>query len=139
MRLHRDENDTEPEKDRIGTPHRLHLNKARFSTVLSLRCRFPAPPGALEAGGLVLLLRWLCRSTRKHSHRVIVLVDAKAVIGAAAKGRTSAPSFKMQVRKLAALTVAGDFLIRYIYIPSEDNPADAPSRGLTRRLDKARL
>jgi hypothetical protein len=120
------------EKDRIGTPHRLHLGKSAFKTVLSLQCRFPAAPGALEAGALVLLLRWLCRSERKHAHRVVVLVDAKAVLGAAAKGRTSAPSFKMQLRKLAALTLAGDFLVRYIYIPSEDNPADEPSRNIAR-------
>ena len=88
---------------------------------------------------MVLLLRWLCRSERKHAHRVVVLVDAKAVLGAAAKGRSSALSFKVQLRKLAALTLAGDFLIRYIYIPSEDNPADAPSRGVVGKFSKARL
>ena len=32
----------------------------------------------------------------------------------------------------SALTLAGNFLIRYLYIPTEDNPADAPSRGVTR-------
>ena len=67
----------------------------------------------------------------------MVLVDAKAVLAAAAKGRASAPTFTHQVRKLAALAVAGDLLLKYIYIPSEDNPADAPSRGVVGR--KARL
>ena len=85
----------------------------------------------------MLLLRWLCRSSRKHAHRVVVLVDAKAVPAAAAKGRLSAPTIKYQVRKLAALAVAGDFLVKYIYIPTEDNPADVPSRVVVGR--KARL
>ena len=136
--------DDEPERDRIGAPHRLHLPKGAFSTILSQRCHYAASPGELEAAGLVLLLRWLCRSARKHGHRVVILVDAKAVLGAAAKGRSSAPSFKRHARRLAALTLAGGFLARYVYVPSEDNPADAPSRGVVRskpRVDiqRARL
>ena len=63
------------------------------------------------------------------SHRVVLSVDAKAVLGAAAKGRTSAPTFSLQIRRMAAITIAGNFFIKYVYIPSEDNPADAPSRG----------
>ena len=117
-------------KDRIGTPHQLHLKKTAFTTVLSTPCRFVGGPGALEAGALVLLLRWIGRSWQKQGHRVVVLVDAKAVLGAAAKGRTSAPSFKVQIRKLSALTLASDLLVLYIYIPSEDYTADEPSRGV---------
>lgn len=129
VRLDTSQDDAGERRDRIGNPHQLHLKKASFKTELSLRSRFPAPPGALECSALVLMLRWLCRSVSTHAHRVVVLVDAKAVLGAAAKGRSSAPSIKRQLRKLAALTICGDYLIRYIYIPTEDNPADAPSRG----------
>ena len=34
---------------------------------------------------------------------------------------------------MAALTIGGNFLIKYVYVPSEDKPADAPSRGIVRR------
>ena len=128
----------EPERDRIGTPHRLGIRKDAFATVISAPHRFKAHPGSLEASALVLLLRWLCRSQRKHSHRVVVLGDAKAVLGAAAKGRTSAASFKRPIRQLSALTLAGDFLMRYVYVPSEDNPADRPSRGPCRMQPRVR-
>jgi hypothetical protein len=102
----------------------LHLNKSCFSTVISQKCDRLAGPGALEATAVVLALRWLMRSARKHSHRVVMLVDAKAMIGAAAKGWTSAPSFRLQVRRIAALTV--------------QNHADAPSRGCSRRCKMSR-
>ena len=108
VRLDRVPGDDET-KPRIGSPHHSHLNKSAFSMVLSQRFMRIAAPGALEATGLCLTLRWLIRTACKHSHRVVVLVEAKAVLGAAAEGRTSAASFRMQVRRIAALSVAGNF------------------------------
>ena len=80
----------------------------------------------------MLMVRWLLRSVANQSKRITVLVDAKAVLGAAAKGRSSARALQSGIRKLAALQLGGDVLLRLVYVPSEDNPADAPSRG--RRL-----
>ncbi|CAE8741020.1 unnamed protein product, partial [Polarella glacialis] len=133
VRLDRDEFDTEAEKPRLGVPHRRGLKKSSFHTVVSARKQYNAHSGALEATGVLHLIRWLLRSPRKHNHRVVALVDAKAVLGAVAKGRSSANTLKREVRRVAALTLAGNFLMRYVYVPSEDNPADAPSRGLKRR------
>jgi hypothetical protein len=132
VRLNPDAGSDGERRDRIGNPHHLNLPKCSFKTVLSQRCKHKATPGALEAGALVLLLRWLTRSHWKHASRVPVLVDAKAVLAAASKGRSSARTIQRQMRKLAALTLAGDFLIRYLYVPTEDNPADEPSRGTVR-------
>ena len=132
VRLDRGDSDDEPEKRRVGTPDRLRLRKTAFSTVVCAKARYQAHSGALEATGVSLMLQWLLRSPSKHATRVPALVDAQAVLGAAAKGRSSAPSLKLEIRRIAALTLAGDFLMRYIYVPSEDNPADAPSRGVIR-------
>jgi hypothetical protein len=110
VRLHRSDQAEEPQRDRIGTPHHLGIRKDAFATVISSPHRFKAHPGSLEASALVLLFRWLCRSQDKQGHRVTALVDAKVVIGAAAKGRTSAAFLKRPLRQLAALTLAGDFL-----------------------------
>ena len=71
------------------------------------------------------MLRWVARSRKKHHKKVVILVDAKAVLGAAAKGRTSAV-----MRAIGAYALSNDLLLRLIYISSEDNPADIPSRGL---------
>ena len=133
IRLDRGYQDDEAERPRIGTPHSLHLRKQNFRVVISAKKKYSDHSGALEATAIVMLLRWLLRSSRKHHARVVALVDAKAVLGAAAKGRTSARTLKAALRKVAALTLAGDFLMRYVYVPTEDNPADAPSRGLQRR------
>ena len=53
-----------------------------------------------------------------------------AVKGALQKGRSSAPSIRREVSRIAALTLAGGLNITYLYVPSEYNPADDPSRGV---------
>ena len=137
VRLARDGGPTdEPEKTRLGTPHCLSLSKRAFRDVLSVKKRRDAHPGSLEASGLLLLLRWIARTRKHHSCRVPVLVDAQAVLGAAAKGRTSAASIKHDMRRISAVTLASDLLLAYVYIPSEENPADAPSRGVKRKIGK---
>ena len=52
--------------------------------------------------------------------------------GAVAKGRSSSPTLKHEIKQIAALAIAGDLWVRAVYIPSEDNPSDVPSRGIVR-------
>ena len=59
-------------------------------------------------------------------------MDAQAVLGAITKGRSSAERIRRDVSNVAALCLAGDILLRSVYVPSEDNPADEPSRGCLR-------
>ena len=125
--------DEEAEKPRKGRTCRLPIAKAAFATVISSRARHGAHAGALEAGGVQLALRWLLRSPAKHGRRTVFLVDAKAVAGAIVKGRSSAPTLRRELMRIAALQLAGDILLKVVYVPSEDNPADAPSRGVVRR------
>ena len=112
---------------------RLPIAKAAFSTVVSARAVHSAHAGALEAGGIRLALRWTLWSVARHGRRTVLLVDALAVRGAVAKGRSSAPSLRREVMWISALVLAGDLLLKLVYVPSEDNPADAPSRGIVRR------
>ena len=62
-----------------------------------------------------------------------MLVDAQAVLGSVCKGRSSSMSLKRGIMIVAALQLAGDVHLKLVYVPSEDNPADAPSRGVVRR------
>ena len=89
--------------------------------------------------GVKLLLRWLLRTARHFHHRVAILVDAKAALCAVAKGRSGAAGFRPTLCSIGALLLASDTLLRPIYIPSEDNPADAPSRGKRRRPGARRV
>ena len=45
----------------------------------------------------------------------------------------SAPTLRREIRRIGAYVLAGDLLLKPVYIPSEDNPGDAPSRGIVRR------
>ena len=125
--------DEEAEKPRVGRACQLPIAKAAFTTVVSAKASHLAHAGTLEAGAIQLALRWLLRSTKRHSRRTVLLVDAQAVRGAVAKGRSSAPCLRREVTRIAALQLAGDILLKLVYVPSEDNPADAPSRGVVRR------
>ena len=119
----------EDERPRVGTRQELGLSKHHFRPVIAQRAKFKAHSGALEATGVSLAVKWVLRDRRRHGKRVALLVDAQAVLGAAARGRSSAKTFGREIKRLAALVLGGDLLVRYVYIPSEDNPGDAPSRN----------
>ena len=124
-----DPRDDEPERPRLGDRVRVPLRKSAFLPVISSKARHRAHAGTLEAEGVALALRWILRSTQRHCRRTLLLIDAQAVLGAVARGRTSAPSLRRAVTRVAALAIGGDLLVHGVYVPSEDNPADAPSRG----------
>ena len=131
--------DDEPERPRLGRPHRLGLAKENFRDVLSLKAARTEHAGVMELEGVLLSLRWLLRSATRHGKRVVMLIDAKAALCAVAKGRTNAPAFHKTLCSINALLLATNKLLRQVYVPSEDNPADAPSRGCRRRPGTRRV
>ena len=131
--------DEEPERPRRGSPCKVPLGRGCFRTVIASKARHAAHSGSLETTAVVLGLRWLLRSSRRHGKRTLLLIDAQAVLGATAKGRSSAPSIRRGVMRVAALLLAGDLQPYFGYIPSEENPADTPSRGVVRRWRRQKL
>jgi hypothetical protein len=129
FRLLRGDGD-EPPRPRIGPVTTVPLFQKDFKTLLSLKARRLQHSGSLEASAVILGLRRLLRSPAQHRHRLIYLVDAKAVQGSLRKGRTSAGTLQRQVRQAAALQIATGVKVVFLYVPSEDNPADKPSRGV---------
>ena len=123
-----DDND-QVKRPKLGTPVKIGVHIGRFRTKLSLKAKYKAHSGALEAAGISVMLRWLLRSPSKHGTRVTALIDAQAVLGAVTKGRSSAPTLRHEVKRIGALSLAGGWCLRYVYVPSAFNPADAPSRG----------
>ena len=101
--------------------------------MLSIRAARREHSGILEFKGVLLGLRWLLRSSSRFGCRLLFLIDAKAALCAVAKGRTGSPVFNSTLCSIMALLLATGCLIRPLYIPSEDNPADHPSRGKRRR------
>ena len=118
--------------DRLTKAHQLNMKLEHFSDIFSVRCKFPAHINVLEGEAFVLFLRWLLRTKSHHSARVVVLLDSAVLLGAAAKGRSSSQLNRL-LRKVAALTLAGSLQAHLIFVPSSENPADSPSRGMRRR------
>ena len=77
---------------------------------------------------MLLMLRWILRSTSRHSSRVVFLLDSAVVLGSAARGRSSTRLNRI-MRSAAALELAGDLQIYWALVPSDENPSDLPSRG----------
>ena len=133
IRLNRDRSVAEPERPRVGQPTRLNLRQEDFVDVLSIRAARKEHSGILELKGVLTGLRWILRSSRNFHKRLLFLIDAKAALSAVAKGRSGAPEWEGTMCAIMALLLASGALMRPLYIPSEDNPADHPSRGRRRR------
>jgi len=129
----------EPEKVRLGTEYRLPFPMGSFRTVLSARTRFGGHAGHLEATGVNLAAKHIARRPALHQTRIPRLIDAQAVLNAFRKGRSSAGTIRYVVRRTAMYFILSDVLMTFLYVPSESNPADAPSRGRARAYTRARM
>ena len=105
VRLKREPGD-EAKRPRIGTPHVLGLSKADFTDVLSIKAEVIEHSSVLEMQALVMSVQLALRSAERQNTQLVVLVDAKAVSGAVAKGRSSSPALLFHLRKLSALLFA---------------------------------
>ena len=119
-------------KERLGNPHHLQVCQSELTTLISSKARFSAHSGVLEAWATLLGLRCISRSASRSHSRLAMLVGAKVVVCIVSKGRASSKSLNRIMRKVAALALPLDVHIIFVYIPSEDKPADGPSRGVRR-------
>lgn len=55
-------------------------------------------------------------------------IDSAAMLGALVKGRSSSKQINARCRKVAVYNLSGGHEPFYMWVPSKDNPADAPSR-----------
>ena len=120
-------------RDRIGRPFHLGLSKKSLRLIICKKAKWMAHSSVLEAHGYLLAVRWSVRTKRLHHTRSPYLLDAKAILAAAAKGRSSARAIARNFRCTGALQLAANILPRHVYVPSEDMSADEPSRGIRHR------
>ena len=121
-------------------PHAVEMpmRYGHFKRRCSRRCTKPFHACKLEAGALGIAVRAISRQAASHRMRVLLLVDAKALLYSVRKGRSSAPNFIHSLRGIAALALAADLRLHIGYIASAHNPADAPSRGALNKCGKVR-
>ena len=75
-------------------------------------------------------MRWLLRSTKRHAKRVVLMIDSKVAVGAISKGRSGSVSLNFFVRRVHCLCMAGGLRLHLLFVPTEHNPGDYPSRGV---------
>ena len=102
-----------------------------FGTIFSYRLTDDEHINLREARAVLFYLQWLLRSVGRRSRRVILLVDSKVTVGAMQKGRSGSAALNLLVRQAHCLCMAGGLRLHIVFIPTEHNPADYPSRGET--------
>jgi hypothetical protein len=81
-----------------------------------------------EMFALTIGFRHCVAARRACDSRILLLTDNTAVLGAVQKGRSSAAALRGPSRVLSAWLLATGCRLEVRYIPSQRNPADAPSR-----------
>lgn len=99
-----------------------------WTTVVKAKWRFGNDICCLEYAATLLGLRWATRQAKLHHTDLAVLVDNQALCFGLRKGRSSTISILLLLRRLAALQLAANLHLTALFVPTESNPADEPSR-----------
>ena len=118
-----------PRARSLGEPHLTPFKTHDFGTIFSYRLIDDEHINLREARAILYYLQWLLRAVGRRSRRVILLVDSKVAVGAMQKGRSGSPALNLLVRKAHCSCMAGGLRLHIVFIPTEHNPADYPSRG----------
>jgi hypothetical protein len=104
----------------------------RWGTVISRAWNDVEHINVLELRAVLLAAHWVVSHPSAVSRRVLLLVDSTVALYALWKGRSSSYPLLAVLRKISALLLVGGLTLLAGWIPSEVNPADAPSRHLSR-------
>eukprot|EP00899_Mesostigma_viride_P024406 jgi/Mesvir1/514/Mv11377-RA.1 len=116
--------------ERTGEIEHRAMAAAQWRTALAHRWLDPsAHINEKEIRAAVQGIEWGLRSQVHWQQRHVRLVDNSAVVGALVKGRSSSYRLNAWCRRAIALGLASNTRYHWVYVRSERNPADAPSRG----------
>ena len=82
-----------------------------------------------ELAALTAVVRWSVRCGGNFHTRLLTAVDSLVSLFAAAKGRSSSRHLGRQMSNLAAVLLATGARLHILFVPTEWNMADFPSRG----------
>jgi hypothetical protein len=109
------------------------ISQLRWVTAFSHRWSIPQHINVLELHSVLAAIRWALRTpsfTHAAGTRIIVLVDNSVSVSVLLKGRARSRALQSVMRVLMAHMLVANFSILPIWIPSQANPADRPSRLL---------
>ena len=120
---------SKPRSRSLGIPHLFGFKLHDFGAIFSYRLTDNEHINLREAHAIIFYLKWLLRSVGRRAKRVILLVDSLVAVGAMQKGRSGSRALNALVRKAHCLCMSGELRLHIVFIPTEHNPADYPSRG----------
>ena len=120
---------SKPRGRSLGTPFPTRKRVDDLTAIFCVKCTDSDHINLREANAVIRYLCWLLRSTHRHRKQVLLLVDSRVVVGAIGKGRSGSFPLNRLLKRVAALCFAGGLFLRVVYIPTEHNPADYPSRN----------
>ena len=104
------------------------VTRTRWRELASHPWRTPEHINALELRAVLLALHWALSYRHACATRLLLLVDSLVAHGVLWKGRCHSPALLLIARKIGALLLASGIQLCPGWVPSECNPADAPSR-----------
>ena len=107
------------------------VSASRWSTLVSKAWRDVEHINALELRSALLAVQWALSFPSSLHTRVYLLLDSTVALFSLWKGRSSSPKLLLILRQISACLLAGGVSLLCGWLPSEVNPADAPSRLLS--------
>ena len=107
----------------------VHVANRNWTTVISTKWKFTDNIAILEMQALFLAIKWLTNNRASRDIRQVFLIDSMAVLGCLLKGRSSCRRLNHLCRRIFTLLTVCNIMPIWLWIPSEMNPADKPSRS----------
>ena len=104
------------------------VGKMDWGHVVASKFRHKAHINVLEAAAGLTAIRRAAKDERR-GRKFMVFGDSAAVTAALTKGRCSSFTLLVAVRRIMAVILATGSRPKFVWIPSESNPADEPSRA----------
>ena len=119
-------------------PPPAQLADVQWTTIVSSRWEREEHINALELRAAMTAVRWALSSSSAMNSRLLLLCDSSAVLGALSKGRSSSVLLLRRCRRMSAWLLASGLRLFMRWVPTEWNPADAPSRAFHGRSSPPR-
>lgn len=111
------------------TAQREVILNAQFATVISHTWRYTSPHiNELELQSVLSMLKHLVSRPRTLHSSILHLIDNQPAFSCLRKGRSSSVRLLPVLKKISAHLLAHDITLLSVWVPTEINPADRPSR-----------
>jgi len=99
-----------------------------WSTIVSSQWKYVEHINILEVRAISTAVRWVLSFPQSIQQRIVILTDSLVSLFSISKGRSSSHHLLPRLRTLASLLLGSGNRLYLRYVPTEDNPADMPSR-----------